>query len=290
MLELSPHPGGVWGSAVPMNLMGEVAIQRGALTEAEDWFRRSLDVTEQAESRGFPGPMSYAWHGLGEIAFAHGDLAAATAWYRHARHLARRCGAPDIEALAPLSLVRTYLLSLPTGALRPAAKALLERGCAVATRCGFSLAIVRAALLEAEAYMRWGTLAEARAKAEEALHYATTVGRKREEALARRLLGQCAQARGAYAESEVHLRAALALLTEMGAALEVARTRALLAETLAAQADGEPIPAEARALPSEALVQFTASRAALDLARAEQMAVSWRERSLVRSGDDTEHH
>ena len=95
-------------------------------------------------------------------------------------------------------------------------------------------------------------------------------------ALARRLLGQCALAQGVHASAEAHLRASLALLTEMGTALEAARTRLALAEALAAQAYDGPVPDESRALLAEAQAQFATSGAAPDLAQAEQIAAAWR--------------
>src|SRR5205807_2639757 len=82
-------------------------------------YRRSLEIMERMD--GFPGVISYAWQGLGEIACEHGDLATAAAWYRRARHLARRCGAIDVDALAALGLVRARLHGLTTGVRRRAA-------------------------------------------------------------------------------------------------------------------------------------------------------------------------
>ncbi len=278
ILERSPYQGGIGGSALPLNLLGTLALQRGALAEAEGWFQRSLNITEQAESSGHPGPISYAWHGLGELAAERGDLSAAAAWYRRARRLARRCGAPDIEALAAIGLVHIRLRNRPTEPRRPAVMALAKRACAVATRHGFSLAIVRAALLEADVHVHCGSPAEAWTKAEEALQLATTVGRKREEALARCLLGQCALALGTHAEAVLCLRAALAILTDMGAALEAARTRVVLAQALAAQAGHGLVPDEARALLAEATDQCAISGATLDLAQAEQLSALWRDR------------
>jgi tetratricopeptide (TPR) repeat protein/transcriptional regulator with XRE-family HTH domain len=275
-LERSPHQGGMFGSAVPLNQLGTVAIHRGDLAAAEECFGRSLAIMERPDFTGFPeGPKSYAWHGLGEIARERGDLATAAGWYRRARHLARRWGAPDIEALAALGLVRARLAGLTDGAHRRRAQALLAQGCAMATRRGLSLPVVRAALLEAEVHLRWGALVEAPRKAEAALHLATTVGRKREEAEARRALAQCALVGGAPADAEEHVRAALSSQLEMSAALEAARTRVVLAQVLVARTAGGPTPDEARRLLAEAVAQFAASGAVLDLTRAEHVAATW---------------
>jgi hypothetical protein len=120
-------------------------------------------------------------------------------------------------------------------------------------------------------------LAGVRAQVEEALRRAMDGGQRKEQALARRLLGRCAWATGDLTEAESYLRAALAGLAEVGVALEVARTRRLLAGVLlaaAAPAGSRPSPAarqsesaaEWREMLAEARVQFVASGAFADLA------------------------
>jgi hypothetical protein len=119
-------------------------------------------------------------------------------------------------------------------------------------------------------------LAGAQVAAEKALGLATSQQRRWEEAVAWRLLGQCALAQGCPGDAEAHLRASLALLTEIGAALEAARTRLTLAAALVMAAQSPRIPEEARTLLAEAQAQFITSGAALDLAQAEQIAAAWR--------------
>jgi hypothetical protein len=80
---------------------------------------------------------------------------------------------------------------------------------------------------------------------------------------------------GRGAEAVTHLRAALALQLELGAALEAARTRLLLAEALVQAAGDGRVPAEALTLVDDARAQFATSGAALDLARAEQLSAAW---------------
>ena len=278
ILERSEQQGGLGGSALSWNLLGTVAAQRGALTAAEECYRRSLDIMERLESSGFPGPISYAWHGLGRIACERGDLPVAAAWCRRARHLARRCGSIDVDALATLGLVRARLRGLPPAVRGRATTALLEQGCAAATRHGLALPTVDAALLSAEVHLRQGMLAGAQVAAEKALGLATGQQRRWEEAVARRLVGQCALAQGSPGDAEAHLRASLALLTEIGAALEAARTRLALAEALVQAAQSPRISEGARTLLAEAQAQFASSGAALDLAEAEQVVVAWRDR------------
>jgi tetratricopeptide (TPR) repeat protein len=270
ILKRSGHEGGYGGSALAWNLLGAVTARRGALAEAEECYRRSLDLMERLDASGFPAQASYTWQALGEVAFERGDLATAVAWYRRARHLARRGGASDNRALAALGLVRALLRGLPAGVRWRSATALLEQGCAMATAHGLALPAVRAALLRAEVYLRQGMLAEAQGAAEQARGLATSQQRRWEEGVAQRLVGQCALAHRDLATATAHLHASLALLTEMGAALEAARTRLALAEVLAGESGGD-IPAEARTLLAEARAQFAASGAALDLAEADRL-------------------
>jgi hypothetical protein len=111
--------------------------------------------------------------------------------------------------------------------------------------------------------------------AEEALRLAARGGWLREKAWAQHLLGRFALARGMLTEAEPHLRAALALQTEIGSALEAARTRVALTEALVAKVGRGTIPAEARELLAAAQAQFATSGATLDLAEAEQVAAAW---------------
>jgi hypothetical protein len=115
----------------------------------------------------------------------------------------------------------------------------------------------------------------AQAAAEAALLRATDQGRRFDEALARRLRGQCALARGDNPVAESDLRTALALQTEIGADLEGARTRLALAVMLIHGVVWETTTEEAQALLAAARSQFAASGAQLDLARAEQLAAAW---------------
>lgn len=275
ILERSDQQGGFEGSASSWNVLGTVAVQRGALAEAETCYRHSLDILERTEASGFPGPISHAWQGLGRIACERGDLATAVTWYRRTRHLARRCGSIDVEALAALGLVCARLRGQPAGGRQRTATVLLEQGCAVATRHGLALPAVRAALLRAEVYLRQDALAEAQVAAETALELATSRQRRWEEGVARRLQGQCALAQHCPCEAEAHLRAALTVLTETGAALEAARTCLALAHALVMGTAADGIPTEASTLLAAAQAQFIRSGATLDLTQAQAAAAAW---------------
>jgi hypothetical protein len=156
---------------------------------------------------------------------------------------------------------------------------LLQHSCALAAAHRDAWVGLQARLLTAELHLLRGTpdsVGEAWAAAEEVERWALRQGYRREEALARRLLGQCALAGGSPAAAAVHLRAALEMLDAIGARLEAARTRRALAETLlvAAGARSE----EARQLIADAQVQFASSGASLDLAEAEPLIAAWETR------------
>jgi hypothetical protein len=131
------------------------------------------------------------------------------------------------------------------------------------------------AVLAADLAAGQGTPDAGRDAAETALQHAVAGPFALEEALARRLLGRCALADGDPGAALTHLRAALAVQIEHGAALDAARTRVLLAETLVCATEAGSTPDEARALLVEARSQFTTSGAALDLTRVEHLAAAW---------------
>jgi hypothetical protein len=88
----------------------------------------------------------------------------------------------------------------------------------------------------------------------------------------RRCWWQGARAAGDGRAAGAHLRAALVQQEEIGAAMEAARTRLALAETLMAGADAGTRSAEAKGLLVEAQAQFASSGAALNLAQAQALA------------------
>jgi tetratricopeptide (TPR) repeat protein/transcriptional regulator with XRE-family HTH domain len=251
--------------------MGDLAWSRGDLAQAEEYVRRGLAIAQRFGDQDY---IADAWRALGDIACERGELRKAFVWCREARHLARREGYRPREAEASLAHARACLRGVPTRSRLRLAAAVLAHGRMLATTHGIGAKIMEGTLLTAELHLRQGALPEAQATAEEALGLAMTGQRRREEALAHRLLGQCAQARGAHDEAAGHLRTALALLEAMGAALEAARTRAALAVTLAAPAGEGTMPVEARSLLAAAIAQFATSGAALDRTQAEQVSAS----------------
>ena len=254
--------------------LGRTALMRGDLAGAESYGRRALAAWEQREARLYSAD---AWILLGEIAAERGDVRAAVAWCRRARRLARRIGMVEQEGRALLSQARALLQGNGDSAgswgsrLRVAAAA-LARARALISASGLASFDVQATLLTAMLRRRQGAHAEARTAAEEALRLAFARGRQREEAQARRLLGECARSEGDIAAAEAHLRAALALETSSDSTLEAARTRLALAETLRFS---EHRHGEAMDLLREARERFAASGAMGDLARADQLDAEW---------------
>jgi hypothetical protein len=206
---------------------------------------------------------------LGLVACERGNFTAAAHLCREARHQARRIGLRAVEAIAALAQVRVILRGTPSRSRLRAAAMLLEHGRTLATTRGLAQPLLQATLLTAELHLCRGAVPQAQAAAAEALRLSTESGRQREEALARRLLGQCALAGRDVATAETQLRSAVDLLTAGEMALEAARTRRVLARALIAGSQGEAGPAEARALLAAARAGFVACGAALDLAQAE---------------------
>jgi hypothetical protein len=259
-----------------------VALARGSLARADEFIRRGIDILAGIHD---DNAVSECLSHLGCVACERGDLTGAVSLCRKARHLAlgdppgRNFTALTMLVQASAVLRGSSLQSPKASALRSAAT-LLGRGRALISRPGWMRLGARAALLTAELALHLaatgqGTPAVAQAAIETALQQATGEQLVRDEALARCLLGQCALLGGDPECAGSHLRAALHLQTEMGVALEAARTRMVLAATLMASTERRDVVPKACALLADAQAQFAASGAALDLAQAEQLAMAW---------------
>ncbi len=252
--------------------LGRTALTRGDLAGAESYGRRALTAWEQREAQ-LNSPD--VWILLGEVAAERGDVAAAVVWCCRARRRARRNGMVEQEGRALLSQARALLLEDLTesrGSRLRVAAAALARARALVSASGLASFDVQVTLLTAMLRRRQGAYTEARTVAEEALRLALARGRQREEAQARRFLGECARSEGDIIAAEAHLRAALALETISGATLEVARTSLVLAETLRFS---EHRHGEAMGLLREARERFAVSGAMGDLAQADRLDAEW---------------
>jgi tetratricopeptide (TPR) repeat protein len=270
------------GLVLPRVSLGWCLWRQGDLTEAEECLRQAAVAREGTP---WTDNITRVYLGLGGVLRDRGDHAGALRWLRQARHGTHRGGFLLLEVEATVEQGRAHLRA----GQRRATTAALAMARRLASADGAAQALAHLHLLEAELHLHDGRLAEARTAAQEALRRAIADEARRVErlsvvafsqgrplqGLAQRLLGECALAQGDAAEAEAHLRAALALQLELGAALEAARTRLLLAEALVEAAGHSPVPAEALTLLGEARVQFATSGAAPDVARAEHLSAAW---------------
>jgi transcriptional regulator with XRE-family HTH domain/tetratricopeptide (TPR) repeat protein len=211
--------------------LGRLACLQGALPAADAWFERGMELRKQmGDQRG----IVENWNGMGMIACARGDLVGAVGLYRRARRLARRTQAFIAEVDAIIGHI-TVCLAAP---MRPPARfslrlaaALLARGHTLVTSYTMPESAITLTLLGAEVDLRRHLNSEARKAAAEALNLAGAAGLGRLEALAQRLLGQCALATGDFAEAQGQLSSASARLDDMGFALDAAYCRGLLEQT-----------------------------------------------------------
>ncbi|HEV2809892.1 MAG TPA: tetratricopeptide repeat protein [Acidimicrobiales bacterium] len=77
------------GMASSYHQLGIVAEERGRLDEAEEWYRRSLGITEQL---GEKCGMARSYHQLGRVAEERGRLDEAEEWYRRSLGITERLG------------------------------------------------------------------------------------------------------------------------------------------------------------------------------------------------------
>jgi tetratricopeptide (TPR) repeat protein/transcriptional regulator with XRE-family HTH domain len=251
-----------------LSKLAEISLAQGDLPTVEDYARRALALSQGGTDHG---TIALCHILLGASACARGDPVEALLSYRAARRLFRHAGLMPFQPQVLLGRAEVLLLA---GRLRAAAR-LVASGRRLADTHGLGVSIVEAAVLEAELQVHAGLIVEAQRAAEEAQRLAAARQMRREEARAQHVLGRCALAGGRVLEARNHLRSALVVQIEIGAALDAAHTRLVLAEALATEAVNGSIPDEARTLVAEARAQFAASGAALDLARAVQMARAW---------------
>ena len=183
-------------------------------------------------------------------------------------------GARAMETEDLLGQARAYLRGPLSRSCRRVAEVLVARATTLVQELTLEELRVDVALLAAQLHLLKGAVAEATRLATEAVQEVHAQGRRSHEALARRVLGQCALAADHPSEAEALLRAALALQMDAGLALEVARTRLVLADALVTGAQGT-IPDEARTLLADALAQFSASGAQRDMLLGQQVDADW---------------
>jgi hypothetical protein len=153
---------------------------------------------------------------------------------------------------------------------------LLDQAYVVATTCDLKLEMIQIVLVRAQLQLGanpggQGDLEAAGELVTEGLRLSTQGGYRREEALAHRLAARFSMLRHELAEAETHLRLALTIMTEIGAVLEVARTRLVLAEVSNSREGPNYNVKEAIRLIAQARESFLAVGAKWDLGQAKRM-------------------
>ena len=268
-LVIADRIGDVQTHAHTWHQLGMIAWDRGNLAQAEESVERGLAVFERL---GDEQGRADCWTTLGCIAGDRGNLALSAWRCRAARRLAQRLQLTETVARATLGQANARLRAgHPVAAAR-----LIEQAHLVATRCDLRLEMIQIVLIQA----LWqldvlpagqGGLERAEDLVSEGLRLSTQGGYRREEALAHRLAARCSLLRHEIDEAETHLKVALTIQTEMGAVLEVARTRLLLAEVFDRREGPVFNVKEAIRLIAQARESFLAVGAQWDLGLAKRM-------------------
>ncbi len=255
-------------SAYAWNNLGHVALGRAALDDATAYYKQALDAYRQlgdghgeayvqidlarvALHQGDPDRaeqgvqasltgfelvgdhqgLAKAWVALAAIRVEQGRLTDALHCCRRARRASRLTAFPEFEADELLMRGRIHLSierrPLPARYLR-VADALIQRAQRAIGAGGTVWSGLDLRLLTAASYLARGNARAAADVAESVLAVAGPEKQRREESLARRLLGQCALLEGDEKRARARLAASLALQHEHGLRLEAARTQALL--------------------------------------------------------------
>jgi tetratricopeptide (TPR) repeat protein len=195
--------------AVVYHQLGMVAQHRGDLAAAEEWYQKSLAITEVLGER--PG-LATTYHQLGRVAQHRGDLVAAEQWYRRSLAIGEALG--DRPGLA-MSYHQLGIVAQHRGDLA-AAEEWYRKSLAILEALGDRLGL-------ASSYHHLGIVAQDRgdlAAAEqwylEALAIVEALGDRPRLASSYHELGKVAQYRGELAAAEQWYRKSLAILEALG--------------------------------------------------------------------------
>jgi len=227
-LDAYRHLGDGQGEAYVQIDLARLTLQRGDPDHAEQTVQASLSGFEQA---GDHQGLAKAWLSLAAIRIEQGCLTDALHCCRRVRRLCRLMAFPEFETDELLTRARIHLcLAARPGSARclRAVEALIRRarqalGAAATIGAELDLRLLTASLSLAHR--------DARAAAEVAESVLALAGpekQRREESLARRLLGQCALLEGDEKRARARLAASLAIQHELGLRLEAARTQTVL--------------------------------------------------------------
>ncbi len=247
---------------------GTLAWPTGAVAEAEDAFRRALDL---ATARGLPGLAARARMGLGILCVFRGDYAAGQPYFAAGLTEARRL---DDRWLLGALLNNLGLLALWQGDVAQARR-YQDENLALCRATDDAHGIASALANLCEIAFAEGDLAAVVACADEALGRFAALGDRRGLAVAHNNRAVAARVVGDYPLAREHGEAALEAYTTIGSAAGMALARRILAET--ATARGEL--ATARALYRQSLDHYRQSRHPRDVAHClESLAdLAWRD-------------
>ncbi len=247
---------------------GTLAWPTGAMTEAEDAFRRALDL---ATEHRLPGLVARARMGLGILCLVRGDYEAGRPHFEVSLAEARQL---DDRWLLGALLNNLGLIAMWGG--QPAqARRYQDENLALCRRTDDAHGIASALANLCEIAFTEGDLAAVAAYADEAAVRFAAVGDRRGLAVVHNNRAVVARVAGDYPLAQEHGEAALAAYRTIGNAAGMALARRILAET--ATARGER--ATARALYRQSLEHYRQSRHPRDVAQClESVAdLAWRD-------------
>ncbi|HZT95445.1 MAG TPA: tetratricopeptide repeat protein [Chloroflexota bacterium] len=230
-LDLQEQIGDEYGITLGLVGLGLVSQYRGDLDRAEGLYRESLERHSRLGGRMWT---LYATYALGDLYAEQGRLGEALSLLRRARRSAHRLGLEDLEALAALAQARMYISKGRTRA--PAA--VVERAKRLALENQATKTSVEALLTLSAFHLGEGKVSEARSAAGDAVDHASSSGLPREMGLGYRLLGQADLAGGDCVAAEASFRRSVQIFAEIGAQLELTRSKRILASAVEAKDAG----------------------------------------------------
>jgi class 3 adenylate cyclase/predicted ATPase len=242
------------------NNMGIVLTQEGNLRAAADECQRAAQVMTEI---GDQNTLAGVEVNIGVIYYKLGDFAAALDHYDTSLQIALAIGAPSIESIVRSNLGEVYRR---IGRLDESLDQLLQ-SIELCRRMHDELGLTEAARQLAETYIALDRLAEAEESCAQAIRWAAAAGDAQATAIAYRVRGMLAAARGDDETAIDATQRSVQTLTELGSTQELGQSLVVQAGIWlrAGRAD------LARATIEEAIVLFQKAGAAADLEHATQL-------------------
>ncbi len=247
--------------------------------DALRYFQKSAELSDRT---GEEWRRAAAAINLGEIYRRQGELDRAVAVYEQARQIGEEFGFAEAVGMALMNLGASFLKKGATAE----ARGYLAESRDVFQRIGTDVYLPEVLRYLAELRVITGQPDEASQLAQEALDWASKLGRQMEVGQAHRILGRAYRSLGRLEEAEAQLGESLAILEEQNAPYEVGLTLVELAFTSAAlstrlrktQADaskgGDALREQAMAYCERAIGIFDKLGASLDLEAARETRLS----------------